>query len=114
MLIVVIGVVPVPLRSLPWLASVVVDAGGVVGERWPVVMVTGHGVTLSNGVVLVGVVFRRRLLTVGVVALAMWCLLTVTEWLCYSSGRVVSLSWLLVAGSVAGTVRRVASVVGGV
>jgi hypothetical protein len=73
-----------------------------------------HGVTLSNGVVLVAVVFRRRLLAVGVVALAMWCSLKVTEWLCYSSGRVVSLSWLLVAGSVAGTVRRVASVVGGV
>jgi hypothetical protein len=41
-LVVVIGVVPVPLRSLPWLVLVVVDAGGVVGERWPVVMVTGH------------------------------------------------------------------------
>lgn len=54
-----------------------------------------HGVTLSNGVVLVTVVFRRRLLTVGVVALAMCCSLKVTEWLCYSSGRVVSLSWLL-------------------
>jgi hypothetical protein len=34
MLIVVIGVVPVPLRSLPWLVLVMVDAGGVVGERW--------------------------------------------------------------------------------
>ena len=30
------------LRSLHWLVLVMVDAGGVVGERWPVVMVTGH------------------------------------------------------------------------
>lgn len=42
MLIAVIGVVPVPLRSLHWLVLVMVDAGGVVGERWPVVMVTGN------------------------------------------------------------------------
>lgn len=52
-----------------------------------------HGVTSSNGVVLVRVVFRWRLLTVGVV-LTMWCSLTVMEWLLFI-GSCRSLSWLL-------------------